>query len=174
MVAVRVPVVMRMAAAEQVPVAMRTAVAVRVPVAMRTAVVVRVPAAVRMVMDMRMLVFDTTADPKDVNVGMPYVHLTYAPRLVPGWLDDLDTGSPAHVIHRVDVLDPHRHPDASGASAVDAENDLAGTAADRAGVGRVAPLPQLGPAQRAGPGELASRLLTLRIGVKPCACTPSA
>src|SRR4029079_15918508 len=118
------------------------------------------------------LAFDPLADPEDVAVGMPHVHLAHAPRHVRRRPSDGESLSDAVRVHRVDVVDPDRHPHAlllavvavgaerplhrappASALAVLAEEDLARARAHAAEPWRIAPVPDLLPAELLEPFE---------------------
>src|SRR3954468_16349351 len=104
------------------------------------------------------------ADPKDVAVGVPQVHLTDAPGHIGRGEGDVEALLQAMAVDRVHSLDPDRHPDAlvrslaaalpegrvdtaDAAAALHppAEGDLARAGADGPEAGRVAPVPALPP-----------------------------
>src|SRR6266850_1860500 len=58
------------------------------------------------------ILFKRLADPEDVPIGMPHVHLARVPRMVRWRPGDFDALREAVLMDRVDVVDPDRHPDA--------------------------------------------------------------
>src|SRR5262245_593398 len=88
---------------------------------------------------------------------MAYMHLPYAPGLVRRWHGYVEVVLDADAVHLVDVVDPDRHPHtvavAAAALIVQAEEHLAGTAADRAEGRRIAVVPEPAPAESFEPGE---------------------